>query len=206
MLVKASLNELMDTEASGHRPRVTPARLNANIDHDVSMLRRRVEEALHYEGELVARVEALSTQLEQWDAQADEAVAQGKNETARHAVDQLQRVQQRLAIAESDLHEHRLVTQELIARVNQLEAAVAEAREAQPEADSDVQESSDALERAGKLVADVLAEMRERINELSEMIGPTAAPDEVSAPQTPDMDEAAIEDDLARRRDRLSKK
>lgn len=199
VLVKASLNELVDAQG---RPHLSFGQRQPDVERQLQMLRQRVDDALKYEDELVARVTTLQAEVERWDIQADEAVAQGSDDSARRAVDELQRGQQRLAMAEADLREHRIVTQELISRVNQLEAVVDEARRAQPPAAAD---AGDTLERAGKVVADVLHEMRDKIAEMSEMMGQTAsAPQDTETSQTPD--DASIEDDLARRRERLSKK
>jgi phage shock protein A len=195
VLVKSSLNELLDSEGEARRPRISPDKLGG----DVRMLRQRVDDALKYEDELAARVDSLQTEVERRDQQADEAMAQGQEDNARRHVEELQRLQNRLAMAESDLREHRLVTQELISRVNQLEAVVDEAR-SQQTLDAAV---SEPLERASQMMTDVLREMRDRINEMTEAIG-TAEPKVHT--ESPPADEEAVDDDLARRRERLSKK
>jgi phage shock protein A len=192
VLVKSSLNELLDSEGEARRPRISPDRLSG----EVKMLRQRVSDALTYEDELAARVDSLQADVERIDQQADEAVAQGQEDLARRHVEELQRVQNRLAMAESDLREHRLVTQELIARVNQLEAVVDEAQRREPSETASVEP----LERAGQVMADVLREMRDRIHEA---IGPM---EPVSQVESPPADNQAVDDDLARRRERLSKK
>lgn len=208
VLVKASVNELLDSSGTPRRRALTPEVAGKQVEHDIKMLRERVDDALAYEGELAARVQTMQAEVDRLDQRADAAVASGQPDTARIAVEQLQRLQQRLAMAESDLREHRIVTQELISRVNQLEAVVAEARENQPEAQPD--EAADTLERAGQAVSDVLHEMREKIAELSEMIGTpgsaTQSDENPLADAPPTADEQAVEDDLARRRERLSKK
>jgi phage shock protein A len=206
VLVKASLNELADVESHVRRWQRAPGKPGVDVERDVRALRQRVDEALAYEDELVARVQALQVELEQWDTAADEAVAAGQDEKARYAVEQVQRVNQRLALAESDLREHRLVTQELIARVNQLEAVVADVRRSEAEAAPESPESSEGLERAGRVVAEVLNDMRQKITEMSEMIGPAVAAGEEAEETEVQPDDAAVADDLARRRERLSKK
>jgi phage shock protein A len=206
VLVKASLNELADVESHVRRWQRASGKPGVDVERDVRALRERVDEALAYEDELAARVQALQVELEQWDTAADEAVAAGQDEKARYAVEQVQRVNQRLALAESDLREHRLVTQELIARVNQLEAVVADVRRSEAEAAPESPESSEGLERAGRVVAEVLNDMRQKITEMSEMIGPAVAAGEEAEETEVQPDDAAVADDLARRRERLSKK
>jgi phage shock protein A len=195
VLVKSSLNELLDTDSGTRRPRISPETLGG----DVKMLRQRVDDALKYEGELAARVDSLQAEVERVDQQADEAMAQGQEDTARRQVEELQRLQNRLGMAESDLREHRLVTQELIARVNQLEAVVDEARHRE----SPETATAEPLERASQMMGDVLREMRERIHEMSEAVGTSEPRAQVA---TPPADDEAVDDDLARRRERLSKK
>jgi|SRR5690606_30504461 len=206
VLVKASLNELVDVESHVRRWQRTSGKPGVDVERDVRTLRERVDEALAYEDELVARVQALQAELEQWDTAADEAVAAGQDEKARYAVEQVQRVNRRLALAESDLREHRLVTQQLIARVNQLEAVVADVRRSEAEAAPESPEASEGLERAGRIVAEVLNDMRQKITEMSEMIGPAGAAGEAAEESEVQPDDAAVADDLARRRERLSKK
>jgi phage shock protein A len=200
VLVKAGLNDLLDVDLHTSKPALTPDKLGKNIDAEVRALRQRVNEALDYEDHLVARVQQLQAEVEQLDAEADQAVEAGRDAEARQLVQRLQALRQRLSMAEADLQDHRAVTGELILRVNELEAAVADAQQRQPDNPAEAP-----LEKASRVVADVLQEMRERIAELSAMTAdPEAAPQEKKASAA--TDEQAVDDDLARRLDRLSKK
>jgi hypothetical protein len=117
----------------------------------------------------------------------------------------MQSAQKRLAMAESDLHEHRVVTQELISRVNMLEAAVADARRAQDESAPVSDESPGAsLETAGQALSDVLREAREKIGAMSSLINAPQQSTPESSPESTTSTQS-VEDDLARRRERLSK-
>lgn len=182
ILLRSSLND---------RRSDSPPPLSRDAERDVAMLRRRINEALADEDELRARVQSLEAEVARWDAEADRFVAANNDASARYAVEQMQRAQQRLTMAASDLRDHQLVTQELIQRVNMLDAAVADARRAQ--AESDVPASTgltDVLRDAGGTIAtlgDTLASSRE------------AAP-----PAETPVDGQAIEDDLESRRRRLS--
>lgn len=196
VLVKASLNDLT---GSSSKPRAdkTSAKLGADYDRDVRMLRSRINDAVDFEAQLKTRVSQLEAEVERWDASADEAVERGDDATARYAVEQMQRARQRLTIAANDLREHQLVTQELVTRVNTLEAVLADARRAQ----------ADAAERgpAGHAgLNSVLAEARERMAALSDLLDAKAEVAQSSTP-APATDEVKIEDDLAQRRQRLSK-
>jgi phage shock protein A len=212
-LVKSSLNELLGDDLAIGAPRrraLAPRNLGKNIDREIDSLRQHINEAVSYETELQERVNKIHAEVAQWDAQADEAVSSGNDATARHAIEQMQRAQQRLAMAESDLREHQLVTQELIQRVNTLEAAVADARRAKQEELAEAQQQTESptpnersdMKPPRRILSDILRDMREKIANMGDLI---ATREEVIAPVEPTTDEDAIDDDLAERRQRLSK-
>jgi phage shock protein A len=173
------------------------------------MLRGRINDALAYEDELQARVAALQAEVEDWDAKADAAVASGKEADGRYAIDQMHRAQQRTAIAEADLRDHQQVTQELISRVNMLEAAVADARRAEAEKQTENQppqpEQVD-TEPRGQVLSDVLRDVRERINRMGDLVAAKDELNESAVPEAPVIDTQIVDDDLEARRQRLSKK
>lgn len=203
VLVKAGINDLLGEEHAVGRARRRPLRpeqLGKDIDREITALRQRINEALAYEDELQAKVYTLSEEVARWDRQADEAVVAGNDAAARHAIDQMQGAQKRLAMAESDLHEHRVVTQELIERVNMLEAAVADARRAEKQSEG-AQAAQTTIQTAGQALSDVLRDARERIAGMGDLIS-TRQESTMPAEKT---DNQSVEDDLARRRERLSK-
>lgn len=212
VLVRAGITDLLGDDRESSRPAgaLRPDKLGKNVDRELAALRERINQALDYEGELEARVGALQTEAARWDEQADTFVQSGQDEKARYAAAQLQSAQQRIAMAESDLREHQLVTQELILRVNELDAAVADARQRESGAGAEpAAPAESAAQSAGKLVADVLRDMREKVAELGDLVNAQAAPPaEAPAPEAAqdEADSQTVEDDLARRRDRLSKK
>ncbi len=200
MLVKTSLNDVL-TEAGELRPgRLLSNRLGKDIDREVASLRSSVNEALSYEDELRARLQSLEAEIASWDEKADAAVSARDDVNARYAVDQLNRARQRAAMAEADLRDHQRVTQELILRVNNLEAAVADAHRAETESSP----PAEAIQ-PGQMLSDVLRDMREKISHMGDLI---AAKEEITptpAPPVPPTDEKTVDDDLADRRQRLSK-
>jgi phage shock protein A len=207
-LVQAGIHDLIGDEraapSSGRRLR--PAQLGKDIDGEIGFLRKRINEALDFEDQLKARVQTLEAEVQKWDEQADAAVASGDDATARYAIDQMTRAQQRVSMAESDLREHQLVTQELILRVNTLDAAVADARRAQanePTADSPTQEPQ-AEHSSGQALADVLRGVRENITRTGEALAAKVEQTTLAQPETP-ADRQKIDDDLEARRARLSK-
>lgn len=219
VLVRARVNDILGEELSRRgaaRRRLLPERLGRDVDREIVALRDRINQALDYEDHLLKRVNELQVEAEKLDAEADTQLSAGREEQARYLVGQLQLTQQRLAMAESDLNEHRIVTQELIQRVNELEAAVADARRhaAQEAAEAEIAEEeqqaveqSPAAHNPSRLVADVLREMRARIDEMGDLISAREEVRETPARQVEDAArQADVDDDLTRRRDRLSRK
>lgn len=196
VLVKASLNDLTGSQASERRAEPTP-KLGADYDRDVATLRGRINEAIAYEDQLKARVGQLEDEVDRWDATADDAVTREDDVSARYAIEQMQRARQRLVLANNDLRAHQRVTQELVTRVNTLEAALADARRAR---------AADPTQPEPELggLTDVLKEARERMAALTDLL---KARDEVAqdTPAPPLADDRKIDDDLSQRRQRLSK-
>jgi phage shock protein A len=229
-LVQASINDMLGdgwNPSDPNRRRLSPERLGKDIDREVSALRQRINQALEHETHLQNQIQSASNEIARWDREADDAVVQNNDATARYAVMQMQQAERRRTMLESDLHEHRLVTQELIQRVNTLEAAIADARRAAQERaqatsgeapsqevkiDASVpatDKAAGALERATQAVSDVLRETREKITQMGEVIASREemqSPAPASAPQTPAQDQKSVDDDLRSRLDRLSKK
>lgn len=215
VLVRASINEVLGDEhavGQSRRQPLTPDKLGKDIDREITTLRSRINDALAFEDGLQQRVTSLQDEVSRWDRQADEAVVAGNDALARRAVEQMQLAQQRLAMAEADLREHQLVTQELIQRVNMLEAVVADARRAQaekPSVEVDTAEEAPSAQVTPRLpsLSDVLRDAQEKINRMGDMIN---AQTEVTAPSPVEeaqqaADEQHVQDDLAARRERLSK-
>jgi hypothetical protein len=197
VLVKATLRDALEPDS--RRNPLTPVRLGKGIDHEVEQLRQRINEALSFEDQLQGRVQSLQVEAAKWDQQADEFLGAGNDAQARYAIEQMQRAEQRLAIAKSDLREHQLVTQELIVRVNTLDAAVADARRSEKETPANAEPLSEPP--TGNVLSDALRDVREKITREGEPVQANA----VQAPLEPPANDEAIEDDLARRRQRLSK-
>ncbi|MCC6804130.1 MAG: hypothetical protein IT319_14715 [Anaerolineae bacterium] len=189
VLIKASLNDIASSDVGASRP---TTQLGKNVDADVSALRERVNDAVRYEDEIKAQIAQLEAEVFRWDSQADEAVARSDDAGARYAIEQMHRAEQRIQLAHADLREHQWATQELIQRVNTLDAAVADAHHQQP----------DDAPRASPMpdLTHVLREARATITSLAE----TAGQRETDMPEA--AGDSAVDDDLERRRQRLSKR
>ena len=176
--------------------------LGKDMDREIAGLRERINEAIEHEDTLQKRVVELRQEVEQFDQQADEAVKQGNDAQARHLIAQMQRTQQRLTMAESDLQAHQLIAQELIQKVNLLEATVADVRREKAEEQAppeDVGEQSTI-----ETLTNVLKEAQEKI--ASRVAQPETPTDERLTETDQPVDEARVDDDLDARRNRLSKR
>lgn len=214
VLVKSSLNDRLSGDARPERPRMAK-----DAQGEIDGLRQRINDAVQYEDEIKARIRQIDDEAARWDAQADDAVARGDEANARYAIEQMRRAQQRATMTEADLREHQRMTQELIQRVNTLDAYVADVRRAQEaSAEAPVAASTeapaDAVEPPRQTEAaplpdlgGVLREAREKIASLADT---AAAQRELQANPAPGQptaaDAAAVDDDLDRRRQRLSKR
>lgn len=192
VLIKSSLNDLTGDEPS--RRSSQPKRLGKDIDRELVALRQRIDDAYAYEAELKTRIITLEDEVGRLDREADAALEQRREEQARYVVGQMQRSQQRLTMAQADLREHQLVTQELVQRVNTLDSYVAEVRRVQQDA------APETVATTGGL-ADVLRSAREKI--LREAPETTVQYDEPLEEDVPDRQ--TVDDDLEQRRQRLSK-
>lgn len=183
VLVRSSINNVLGDDPDRSRS----PRLGKNMDRNVEAMRQQVNQALDDEDRQLADIEALRQQIASWDQQADQALSKGDDATARHAVQQMQAQQRQLSMLEAELAQHRIATSDLINRVNELEAVVAEARRQISTGDKE--------ETSGGGLSARLNQARQRIDEQRTKPAPA---------ETPTVDEVTIEDDLARRRARLS--
>ncbi len=215
VLVKSSLRDAAGMSGGENQPQRQPQRLGKGIDREITTLRDRINEAVRYEEEIKTRIQRYEDEAERWDREADAAVARDDDAAARYAIEHMQRAQQRVTIAQADLRDHQLSTEDLIQRVNELDAAVADARREHPEA----VENSPLPD-----LANVLREAREKITSLGDLVAAradanasTETPADDLAAQPPAKSESqpqnqpapaekAVDDDLERRRERLSKR
>lgn len=223
VLVKASLNELLSSErtrsspsdseqTASSRPPLTQDRLGKDIDRQLAAMRQRVADAKAYESKLQAQIDALDAEIKHLDAVADTAVASGDDVNARFAIADMRTAEQRQMKLMNDLREHQIAAQELVERIDQMAAMVAQAREqAQTNATPDPQAESQVSPALPNL-ADVLRRAQETVtsesaaNAADQNSTTSSRPSDVTS--TPDAPAAnrPVEDDLERRRQRLSKK
>lgn len=207
VLVKSSINDMLgDVTDATRRRNLDPRKLGKDLEKEVAYLRERVNDAVAHEETLQARIDALYQEVNTLDLQADEAVQRGDDAEARHLVTRMKRTQQRLMMAESDLQEHRTVTQDLLQRVNMLDAVVSEAKHKQePEQSEQPQVPAEtSIDQARQSLSNMLKSARESIATAREDVQETIQPMQSEETDTP-TDDPAVEDDLAARLQRLSK-
>ena len=125
-LVNAQVNDFL-----GRNPRSPLARIQFNAEEaeknprrSVQSLRRRLAEAIAYEDELQARIETLTQAALELDRQVDGRLRSGDELAARRLQGQLNMKRQQLTIAESELRDHRVLTQHLMQEMTTLEMAL----------------------------------------------------------------------------------
>lgn len=207
-LVRARVRGVLgdDPDRARRRAAITPDRLG-DVDREVARLRESVNAALDDEERQQAVIDSVLAEAADLDQQADAALARGDDAVARQLIGQMQLKQQQATMLQADLEAHRRSTAELISRVNEMEAVVAEARRQQaqnaPDADAP---GSDTGESITEALGDRLRRARELVtgrgsDETAGAVDPAnTAPED--APGV--VDEQAVNDDLDRRRRRLS--
>jgi predicted nucleic acid-binding Zn-ribbon protein len=163
----------------------------------VETLRERINEAIARENELRERVAGYEDEIARLDAQADEAVQAGNDAQARHLVAQMQRAQQRLTMAQTDLNTHQRVAEELILEVNQLEAALADQQRADTD---DTTSPTTRFDAVMKKTQETISSLGDKISTQRDRLDA-----EINEDTTPE-DDSRVEDDLEARRNRLMKK
>lgn len=119
-LVSAQVNDLASDLAS----RLPNIERKPDLDRQVTELRQRVAAALEHEDRLRAQVNALQQEIAGLDSRIDAAIQAGHEAGARTLLEEVQRLQKRLGLAEADLRQHQTAAADLIIRVNELESAV----------------------------------------------------------------------------------
>lgn len=224
VLVKSGLNDLLNDATKnlpiGNSSRTpTQPQLGKNIDREIGGLRQRINDALDYEEQIKGQVSAQQAEIARLDAAADHALVEGREEAARHLVEQMQRAEQRLTMAEADLREHQIVTQELILRVNEMETWVEEAKRVQrEEAEAKKAEAENAVDESvdePNTLSGVLRRAQDMISGMGHLISKARQDHDTadSALEThervdtkPSVPNPNVEDDLEKRRERLSKR
>ncbi|MBN1563308.1 MAG: hypothetical protein JXA10_05685 [Anaerolineae bacterium] len=195
-LVQSSVRGVLGNDPDRRYRRSLP-KLGQHMDREIVALRDQINAALDDQDSMIAAITVMQQQIADWDRQADAALQRGDEAGARHTIRQIQMQQQRLTMLQAELEQHQLSTSELISQVNALEAIVAEAQQHDLAADRVGAAEADTVD--DESLSSRLRNARQQATQEMEQVQST---EPVAAPQ--EMDEQAIEDDLARRRARLS--
>lgn len=160
-----------------------------DLERELETLRGRITDAVKHEMRIKAQLREIDEDILKWDQAADDALRANVQDEARSALEKLRAAKRRYARLEDDLHQHEVLTQELIQSVNLLEGAVNQARQTSPTQSTSPDRS----------MVEVLKQAREKIAALGEIVPPQAETDIVP-------EQREIEDDLERRRQRLSRR
>lgn len=128
------LNTLVSAQVNDAISRLPALERSPDLARQVSDLRQRVAAALEHEDSLRAQVATLQQEIAGLDKRIDDAIAAGLETQARQLLEEVQRLQKRLAMAESDLHQHQNAAADLIIRVNEMEAAIGDLKSTQTSA------------------------------------------------------------------------
>lgn len=217
-LMRAKLSDLIgDPKSSSSTPSSDDPQSLNQVAKDAENLRSRANSAIEYEDKLEAQIDDIHQQLVTLNRQADEATLKGNEAMARHFIEKIQKLEARLVQLEKDLNEHRLLAQDLIQKVNTLEATIADIQTQKPT--SQTESDSTAQKTVNDKFSELVTDAQKRIHDLSERIkgrkealqsemttdvkSPSVKND-ISTSSQPTEDD--IEADLERRRNRLSKR
>ena len=192
-VIRANLNDLVSDnplKRDRDKPTDTPEK---HLERDLPQVQKRMREALQHEDDLQKKIDEFYADIARLDKQADEAVERGDDQAARQFINQLQNTQRQLEFSEAELREHQLLTRQLLQQADALEIAVQETQSAQ--------ESKESASDMGETIQDIYDETQRKLNALIErgkQITQAKPVGEIPASQT-------VDDDLAKRRARLSK-
>lgn len=230
-LVQSQINDIIspmssddDNTAQARRRILGRQEVRQGLEGDAIALRKRINEAVDYEGKLQTQVDKLYQEIARLDAEVDELLRVGNEDTARQRLGRLQQAQREVDALESDLREHRAITQQLMGQVAQLEAVVEQVKREQAEkaaleaaektnASIPVEievDDEDARAAAGGLAAK-LDETRQKLGELianrtgKPLSKPDELVDELPPPPVHPVDRKKVDEDMAKRISRLAK-
>lgn len=205
-LVRASIHGVADDLSPGKRRRpLTVDHLGRDIDHEIAALRDEVDRSLDEQDRREQEIRTNRDQIAAWDRQADEALQRGDEMAARRLIRQIGQRQRETAFLEAELDEHRRSLSELISRVNELEALVAEVRRREQAPDQPAASPEAAVDEVSTVDETDDLSLAARLRQARETVRTQEMQAVHEQPRPTDHDdERAVEDDLARRRARLS--
>ena len=222
-LVRSRVNEVLDNPLGLRRDRPLSG---GALEAEVERLRQQINAAIDHEDQLKEKIAGLEREADLLDIQADEALLAGNEAQARHLIERMQHTRRLIEMARSDLNAHQMAASDLIRRVNLLDATIAEVQQQaetppaeidEPPVEQQAEETptAETVQRRIDSLSDVVRQAQERIARTATQQEAAAADstEDEAAPQSLQQDAPAaddssesVEDDLAVRRNRLSRR
>jgi phage shock protein A len=130
-LVRAQIDSFLEDDLRiprGRRDEPIPDPLSKEAQQEIVTLRQEIDEALNYEDRLQEQVDALHQDASDLDAQVNQALQANDDATAKQLLAALRRAEQKIEMLNAGLEKHRKHTSILMDEVNMLEGMVADAR------------------------------------------------------------------------------
>lgn len=179
LLVKTSLSDLVP-ELPGIEE--SPAR---RAERQLKALDKRIEATEALQGQARALIAQFEDEIAALDVQADQAVGEGREEIARYALEQQNRARQRLTIAQAELRDIQRAVADLTAQARDFALAVERAKQ--------------------QAITPVSPPASSGTSRPTQTTTPAPPESSSSTSQTP-AQPPATDDDLERRKQRLSKR
>ncbi len=221
LLVRSRVNSVIGGVGgkgdSRHDDPDKPININ-ELEREIRDLRKHIEDALNTEDDMQRRLDEATAKAVAFDQQADQALANGQDDTARQFVQQYQKAQRNAEMIASELDLHRRATSQLIEQVNKLEAVVADRKAG----NQNIQTPEEVAQEEERIKIPIQREAPATPTPAAEAPPPTIKigvgvkppPPVVPTVEVPEptvqdkikdeVEKAKIEDDLASRRNRLS--
>jgi phage shock protein A len=220
LLVRSRVNSVLSGGRSGGDTRSDdpdkPINVN-ELEREIRDLRRHIEDALNSEDDMQRRLDEGLAKAAAFDQQADDALARGAEDTARQFIQQFQKAQRGAEMLASELDLHRRATSQLIEQVNRLEAVVADRQANNVPTPQEVAQDEERVhipiqrETVRPPAATEAPPPTIKIGVGAKLPTPPSSLPTVEIPEPTvqekikdEVDKAKIEDDLAKRRNRLS--
>ncbi len=206
-LIRAKVNSSLGGGGTVDRDDRRPPISDREIDTQLATLRQQIDTALNAEDAMQKRLDDANAQIDALDRQVDAALLDGNDVQARTLTQQLQRQRQQAAMSAADLEDHRRATSSLIEQVNELEALVsdARARETQNQGEPLPTEYVSASQPPAQTESQAVpVSVRVPINRPAAPTTTPPKPSESATPAKSPPSSADTDEELARRRARLS--
>lgn len=204
-LLKSTAHDVLGA-SKRELPNPTPS--GRKLEREVVEMRKQVNNAIEFEDQLQAQAQRIQNRIQELDEQSDHAIVRGDDIMARQYIAEMQKQQKQLTFVEADLREHRIVTHELIQRVNTLEAVVSEVKRRNAEVEgAGNQGLAESLSQIQEKLNQSVLQTKERLQRYHQTNEPLDSSQSMSSSELEqEIRSVEVENDLEKRRQRLSKR